>query len=73
MRPLPSCWTLLAAAALLTAASGCSPSAGDGEPKGVKFQETAFALYGAGLFLDDRAALEAVERIMNAYGKERNS
>lgn len=40
-----------------------------GEPKAVKYYETAFALYGAGLALDDERCFRAVERIMAAYEK----
>lgn len=39
---------------------------GTGATIGVKFYETAFALYGAGLQLEDDKCLEAAERIMRA-------
>ena len=51
--------------------SRMSPESGErtretGEPKDVKYYETAFALYGAGLLLDDARYLGAVDRIMSA-------
>ena len=47
---------------------GASGRFGTGFTQGIKFYETAFALYGAGLQLEDDGVIEAAERIMRRHG-----
>jgi hypothetical protein len=46
---------------------GATGRFGNGFTTGIKFYETAFALYGAGLQLEDERLIEAAERIMKRY------